>query len=201
MGAVLLQNDHPIAYALRALTNTQQHYAQIEKEMLAVVFGCTKFHDYIYGMPNVEVESDHKPLEAILRKPLHQAPLRLQKMIMTTQKYSLNVTYRPGKQLVLADTLSWAFLPECGEFKEEKFDIKILQTLPISDTKLHQLKEESKRDSHLHELASLITNDWPERKQDIPSHCLPYWNYRDELSICNDIIFKDEKVVIPNSMQ
>ena len=71
--------------------------------MLAVVFGCTKFHDYIYGMPNVEVESDHKP---ILRKPLHQAPLRLQKMIMTTQKYSFNVTYRPGKQLVLADTLS-----------------------------------------------------------------------------------------------
>ena len=74
--------------------------------MLAVAFGCTKFHEYIYGMPNVEVESDHKPLEAILRKPLHQAPLRLQKFIMTIQKHSLKVTYRPGKQLVLADTLS-----------------------------------------------------------------------------------------------
>ena len=97
LGAVLLHNDHPIAYASRALTDTQQQYAQLEKEMLAVVFGCTKFHDYIYGMPNVEVESDHKPLEAILRKPLHQAPLRLQKMIMATQKYSLNVNYRLGK--------------------------------------------------------------------------------------------------------
>ena len=84
LGAVLLQNDHPVAYASRALTDTQQRYAQIEKEMLAVVYGCTKFYDYIYGMPKVEVESDHKPLEAILRKPLHQAPLRLQKMIMTT---------------------------------------------------------------------------------------------------------------------
>ena len=47
--------------------------------MLAVVFGCMKFHDYIYGMPNVGVESDHKPLEVILKKPLHQAPVRLQK--------------------------------------------------------------------------------------------------------------------------
>ena len=51
LGAVHLQNVHLIAYASRALTDTQQWYAQIEKEMLAVVFGCTKFHDYIYGMP------------------------------------------------------------------------------------------------------------------------------------------------------
>ena len=201
LGAVLLQNDHPIAYASRALTDTQQRYAQIEKEMLAVVFGCTKFHDYIYGMPDVEVESDHKPLEAILRKPLHQAPLRLQKMIMTTQKYSLNVTYRPGKQLVLADTLSRAYLPECGGSLEEKFDINTLQTLPISDTKLHQLTEETKRDSHLQQLASVITTGLPETKQDVPANCLPYWNYRDELSVCNDLIFKGEKIVIPKRMQ
>jgi len=53
--AVLLQNDHPIAYASRALADTQQQHAQIKKEMLAVAFGCTKFHDYIYGMSNVEV--------------------------------------------------------------------------------------------------------------------------------------------------
>ena len=40
MGAVLLQDDHPIAYASKSLTPTQQNYAQIEKEMLANVFGC-----------------------------------------------------------------------------------------------------------------------------------------------------------------
>ena len=67
LGAVLIQDDHPIAYASKSLTNTQQQYAQIEKEMLAVVFGCIIFHDYIYGVPNVTVESDHKPLESILK--------------------------------------------------------------------------------------------------------------------------------------
>ena len=46
--------------------------------MLALVFGYTKFHDYIYGVLNVKVKSDHKPLEAILKKPLYQAPVRLQ---------------------------------------------------------------------------------------------------------------------------
>ena len=50
LDAVLLQDGHPIAYASRALSTTQQRYAQIEKEMLAVVFGCTKFHEYIYGV-------------------------------------------------------------------------------------------------------------------------------------------------------
>ena len=89
LGAIILQDDHPIAYGSKSLTNTQQQYAQIEKEMLAVVFGCTRFHDYIYGVNNVTVESDHKPLETILKKLLCHAPLRLQKMIMTVQKYSL----------------------------------------------------------------------------------------------------------------
>ena len=43
MGAVLLQNQSPVAYASKSLTTTHQHYAQIEKEMLAIVFGCWKF--------------------------------------------------------------------------------------------------------------------------------------------------------------
>ena len=61
LGAVLLQDNHPIAYVSRVLTSYQQNYAQIEKEMLAVAFGCTMFHEYIFGKPTIEVETDHKP--------------------------------------------------------------------------------------------------------------------------------------------
>ena len=73
LGAALIQGNQPIAYASKALTPTQQKYAQIEKEFLAVVFGCAKFAEYIVGR-NVTVESDHKLLEAIMKKPLHVAP-------------------------------------------------------------------------------------------------------------------------------
>ena len=59
MGAALLQEGKPIAYASCALTETQQRYCQIEKETLAIVFGCKKFHQFIYGQ-QVTVESDHK---------------------------------------------------------------------------------------------------------------------------------------------
>jgi len=55
------------------LMDPETHYAQIEKELLAVGYGLEKFHTYTYGR-QVTVESDHKPLERIVKKPLQQAP-------------------------------------------------------------------------------------------------------------------------------
>ena len=43
LGAVLMQNGQPVGYASRALTLTESRYAQIEKELLAIVFACDHF--------------------------------------------------------------------------------------------------------------------------------------------------------------
>ena len=51
----------------QALSPTEVRYATIEKEMLAIVWGFEKFHQYTYGR-QVQVHSDHKPLEAIMKK-------------------------------------------------------------------------------------------------------------------------------------
>ena len=48
LGACLLQNNQPVAYVSRSLTDTETRYAQIEKELLAIVFATDKFHHYIY---------------------------------------------------------------------------------------------------------------------------------------------------------
>ena len=53
-----MQEGKPIAYASCALTETQQRYSQIERETLAIVFGCSKFNNFIFGQ-HVTVESDH----------------------------------------------------------------------------------------------------------------------------------------------
>jgi len=202
MGAVLLQDEHPIAYMSKSLTRTQKNYAQIEKEMLAIVFGCTRFHEYIYGMPQVEVETDHKPLEMILKKPLHQAPARLQKMVMVVQKYPINVKYRPGKELVIADALSRASAPEKdSDSILEEFEINVLHTLPISEQRLNELKAETQKDSVLQDLKRTVENGWPIAKQDAPTTTSPFWNYHDEISIADGILFKGERVIVPKSMQ
>ena len=91
---MLLQDNKPVCYVSRALTDIETRYAPIETEMLAVVFACHKFHQYIYGR-SVVIETDHKPLQAISSKPLSQVPLRLQKMILNVREYDV-IRYLPG---------------------------------------------------------------------------------------------------------
>ena len=204
LGAALMQDNLPVAYASRTLNKSEKRYAQIEKEMLAIVFGCTRFHDYIYGMVDVTVETDHKPLESILKKPLYQAPIRLQKMIMTIQRYNIKVRYRPGKELVIADTLSRA--PNNSQPVErhrapyEDYEINTIFTLPISKYKLRQIQEETDKDQDLKVLQQYIVEGWPDHQSQTLLPAKPYWNYRDELSIEKGIILRGERIVIPQSM-
>lgn len=65
-GAAMLQDDKSVAYTSKSLNGTEENNAQIAKEPYAVLFGCKRFHEYMYGR-RVVVESDHKPLVAILR--------------------------------------------------------------------------------------------------------------------------------------
>ena len=60
LGAALMQEGRPLAYAGRALTDAETRYATIEKEMLAIVFALEKWHQYAFGR-HVVVKSDHKP--------------------------------------------------------------------------------------------------------------------------------------------
>ena len=77
LGTCLLQECEPIAYASKSLTDTETRYANIERELLAIVFTCQQFNTYVLGRP-FTVESDHKPLEMIHQKSLASAPPRLQ---------------------------------------------------------------------------------------------------------------------------
>jgi len=93
--AAVLQKALPVAFASHALTDTESRYAQIEKELLAVVFALDKFEQYTYGRP-VTIESGYKPLEAIGKKLLGCAPKRLQGMFCKIQKFDINIVYNPG---------------------------------------------------------------------------------------------------------
>ena len=75
LGVALLQKGQPVAYASRALTPAESKYAQIEKELLTIVFACERIEPFIFGRDLVNVETDHKPLEAIVLKP-SMPPLR-----------------------------------------------------------------------------------------------------------------------------
>ena len=107
-----------MAYASRTLTTTDCAYAQIEKEMLAITYACKKFHAYIYGKLT-QVETDHKSLESVMKKPLGMVPPRLQRMMLQLKRYELEVCFTPGKTVVAADALSCVQLPNTEEADDE----------------------------------------------------------------------------------
>ena len=146
LGAALIQGKQPVAYASKALTPTQQTHAQIKKELLAVVFGCAKCAEYIVGR-DVTVEWDHKPVEAIM-KPLHVAPLRLQRMLVQFQRFpGVTVVYKRGGSLHLADALSRAHLKEYLT-NAEQLDINLVEHV-ILDQQLAKFVEATKEDEIL----------------------------------------------------
>ena len=110
LGAALLQEGQPVAFTSRAFTVTEKNYAQIEKELLSMEHACERFDQYLFGREDT-LETDHKPLEAILKKPLLTVPKRLQRMMMRLQNYQLNVVYKKGQEMYIVDTLSRAYLP------------------------------------------------------------------------------------------
>ena len=67
LGAVLMQDGRPIAFASKSLTDTEKRYANIERKLLAVVYGCDCFRTYLYGKP-FSVQSNHKPLDDPTKK-------------------------------------------------------------------------------------------------------------------------------------
>ena len=165
-----MQHGKPVAYASWVLTSAKTRYAQIEKELLAIVFACDRFEAYIYGRDLVRVETDHKPLESIMLKPLNSAPKRLQRMLLKLQKYTLKVKYKKGDQMFLADTLSRAPLPDISacDFTRSLQDVDHTASLALSDIWLLQFKHASADDPVLEVLGEMIRHGWPERKSDVP---------------------------------
>ena len=88
LGFVLLQDGQPVTYASRALTSAEQRYSQIEKELLAQVFGLEHNHHYTFGR-HVTLWTDHKPLVSIYKKPLMSAPKCLQRLLLQLQQYDI----------------------------------------------------------------------------------------------------------------
>ena len=204
LGACLLQKGKPIAYASRSLNPAECNYAQIEKELLAIVFACQKFHQYIYGF-ETKVQSDQKPLESIVHKPLYKVSPRLQRMLLKLQNYDLSIRYVKGKDLHIADTLSRAYLTNLDDSTQSKdleFAIHaMIENLPVSEEKRSQLQVATATDHQLQQLLALMRSGWPEDVSNVPISLREYWKIRHNLCCAENLIFMNNRIVIPSTMR
>lgn len=204
LGAVLVQNNMPTAFASKALTTAQSNYSNIERECLAVIFGIQRFHQFLFGK-EFEVITDCKPLEMIFRKPLHSAPPRLQRIMIKVQGYNFTVRHKAGIDNILPDVLSRLPNPHTAEEFEldksvDNIDLDI-DMLNFSYDKQSHIRNEVICDTTLSKLIQIIYEGWPTTMKDLPVDIRPYWNYRDELGVSNGILFKGNQVIIPESIR
>jgi len=159
-----------------------------------------KFHQYTYGR-KVTVQSDHMPLETIVRKPLLSAPKRLQSMMLRIQKYDVDVIYVPRRDMLLADTLSRAYLPESTPEEAEVETVNMVQHLPISPDRLHDIRSATGKDKTLQLLIETMRQRWPKDKSQVPSEIRPYFSLQGELSRQDGIVFRGERAIIPDTLR
>ena len=129
VGAVLSQMDDsgremPIAFASRRLSQSESRYAQIEREGLGIIFGITKFHNYLCGVSKSFVLiTDHKPLIKLFGE--HEGlpemtAARIRRWALKLSCYNYVIRFRPTGQMGNADALSRLPVPtEVGARPEE----------------------------------------------------------------------------------
>uniref|UniRef100_A0A3B5Q2E6 Reverse transcriptase RNase H-like domain-containing protein n=1 Tax=Xiphophorus maculatus TaxID=8083 RepID=A0A3B5Q2E6_XIPMA len=202
LGAVLLQAENeqwkPVAYASRAMTKAECRYAQIEKECLGLAYGLERFHNYVYGLPSFVVETDHRPLVAIIKKHLNEMSPRIQRLMMKMQRYEFTLIYTPGKHLILADALSRAPTDISVSSTEEDIQchVNLVSTvLPVSDGKLQHIVEATAKDTELQLVIQNMDEGWP------IGSCSQFFNVKADLSVVNGLLLKNNRIVIPQELR
>ena len=191
LGTGLVQEGKPITFASKSLTDTETRYANMERELFAIVFACQRFNMYMLGR-QCTVESDHKPLEMIHQKSLASAPPRLQHMLLQLQWYNLTIKYKPGRDMLLTDALSRC--PSRGS-EEIKLDMRV-DYVAFNKAWITKLKEVTREDPIIGIVYQLTQQGWLHQRRHIPRMIRAYWDFRDELSTDDGLLLKEPCIVI-----
>ena len=135
----------------------------------------------------------------ICLKNLISAPVRLQRMLLRLQQYDMVITYRPGKEMLLADAPS--HLPSRANNSAIKLDLRVdtISFAAFSSSWLTKTAMETQKDPILLTVHQLTLNGWPRVWRHVPRVARNYWDFRDELLIEGDLLMKGERIVIPTS--
>ncbi|XP_055604269.1 uncharacterized protein K02A2.6-like [Uranotaenia lowii] len=196
LGAVLIQFEgstdcepRPIAYASKSLTSTEQRYCQTEKEALALVWGVERFAVYLYGR-TFELETDHKPLEAIFR-PTSRPCARVERWVLRLQSFSFIVKYRQGSSNI-ADPLSRLVNNPPSETFDAESKFMVLAVMESAAIDVQELEDATRSDSVLNSVKECLRSGNWDKEQ-----AKPFASFKDELGLVGDLLVRGNKLVVP----
>ena len=200
LGGVLVQKQgeefRVISYASRSLSDVECRYSQTEKEALALVWVCERFHPYLYGV-KFELLTDHKPLEFIY-SPRSKPSARIERWVLRLQPYQYSVRYIKGDSNI-ADSLS-RLIPKIGK-PCEKHDIGqdyirfvASEATPRAMT-TREIERASENDPDLQGVRNcLLTGGWHHLEN---KH---YLTIQTELSAIGKLVLRGTRIVMPSEL-
>ena len=202
LGAVLAQKQQGefrvIMYASRSLTEVERRYSQTEREALAIVWACERFHTYLYGI-KFHLVTDHKPLECLYSRK-SRPPARIERWVLRMQIFDYTIEYKPGSENI-ADSLSR--LSCCHSKEEEKtrnvaeeYVRFIAQTATPTAMTTREVEEHSHRDAELSEVRRCIHEGVWNNKE-----CVKYIPVKEELCVIGKVVLRGTRIVIPQSLR
>ena len=197
--AILVQEEKPVLFTSRKLTQVEQRYSQTEREALSVVWACERLHFYVYGI-DFEVVTDHKALE-ILYSPKGKPAARILRWYIRLLPYSFVVKYSPGRDNP-ADYFSRK--PVSGSSEGETLATEtaeyvnniLLDAVPNSIS-LQEVTIESLRDPVIQRLVECIRLDRWTGVEGIAR----YSKVRLELTCKTGIVMRGHRIVLPQALR
>ena len=102
IGAVLMQDSHPLAYMSKALSPKHQAMSTYEKEFMTVVLAAEKWRPYLLGRHFV-IKTDHYSLKYLMEQKI--TTTFQSKWLSKLMGYDYEVSYKKGKENVVANGL------------------------------------------------------------------------------------------------
>lgn len=204
VGAVLSQVDKhgvekPVCYASKTLAKAEQNYSQTDREGLSVIFAVKKWHKYIWGR-HVLIKTDHKPLLGILGKGIPEhASARVQRWATLLNAYSYKLEYIPGTSNI-ADILSRMPLAEVDSDPVPPEVHALFRGLEEGLVKAGDIVRETAKDPVLARVLHRVRHGWTGADKN-DTMLKPFYMRKDELSIDNECVLWDVRVIIPTTLR
>ena len=210
VGAVLMQvgkdgSERPVRFASRSLTKAEKAYSQFDREGLAVIFGVSRYKQYLWGRKFTLV-TDNKALTSIFG-PKSSAPAlataRLHRWALILAAYSYDIEHRKAEEIPMADFLSRLPYGRPEERKKDQDEAALCfleQMENLQPLSSRDVRRETSRDPVLSVVAQYLHMGWPD-KLSMSREVQDYENKKTQLSLNNGCILWGGRVIIPSSLR
>lgn len=173
-----------------------------EREGLACIWACERWHLYLYGR-SFTLRMDHQALTTLLSASgTGHRPLKLHRWSDRLRWHNFDLQFTPGRDIVVAVLLSRSVSSPVSHVSIDWVEKDIIQMLhtPLQATvSLLELKEASEQDPVLSQLCTFIRNGWPNK---VPEELAAFFRLKQELSCWNDTcVARGLCTVVPGALR